>query len=45
MKTVIKEIGNGDKRHLEVDVQYTEELHELHNDIPFLQERMKIEKA
>ena len=23
---------------LEVDIQYTEELHELHNDLPFLPE-------
>ena len=30
---------------LEVDVQYLEKLHELHNDLPFLPERMKIEKA
>ena len=30
---------------LEVDVQYTEKLHELHNDLPFLPERMKIEKV
>ena len=29
---------------LEVEVQYTEKLHELHNDLPFLPERMKIEK-
>ena len=29
---------------LEVDVQYLEKLHELHNDLPFLPERMKIEK-
>ena len=29
----------------EVDVQYIEKLHELHNDIPFLPERMKIEKV
>ena len=27
----------------EVDVQYLEKLHKLHNDIPFLLERMKIE--
>ena len=26
---------------LEVDVQYLEKLHELHNDLPFLLERMK----
>ena len=30
---------------LEVDVQYTEKLHELHNDLPFLPERMKIESV
>ena len=30
---------------LEVDVQYTEKLHELHDDLPFLPERMKIEKV
>ena len=29
---------------LEVDVQYLEKLHELHNDLPFLSERIKIEK-
>ena len=27
---------------LEVDVQYTEKLQELHNDLPFLSERIKI---
>ena len=30
---------------LKVDVQYIEKLHELHNDLPFLTERMKIEKV
>ena len=31
-----------DERYfLEVDVQYIEKLHELHNDFPFLHERMK----
>ena len=29
---------------LKVDVQYTEKLHELHNDLPFLSERMKTRK-
>ena len=29
---------------LEVDIQYLENLHNLHNDSPFLPERMKIEK-
>ena len=27
---------------LEVDVQYPETLHEIHNDLPFLPERVKI---
>ena len=30
---------------LEVDVQYLEKLHELDKDLPFLPERMKIEKV
>ena len=30
---------------LKVDVQHPEKLHELHNDLPFLPERMKIEKV
>ena len=30
---------------LEVEVQQTEKLHELHNDLPFLPERMKTEKV
>ena len=30
---------------LEVDVQYTEKVHELHNDLPFLSEIMNIEKV
>ena len=29
---------------LEVDVQYPQVLHEIHNDLPFLTEKMKIEK-
>ena len=29
---------------IEVDVQYLKKLHELHNDLSFLPERMKIEK-
>ena len=32
-----------DKRYLlEADVQYPKNLHNLHNDLPFLPERMKI---
>ena len=34
-----------EKYFLEVDVQYIEKLHELHNDLPFFPERMKIEKV
>ena len=30
---------------LEIDAQYFEKLHDLHNDLPFLPERMKIEKV
>ena len=30
---------------LAVDAQYPEKLHDLHNDLPFLPERMKIEKV
>ena len=30
---------------LEADVQYLEKLHELHNDISFSPERMKLEKV
>ena len=29
---------------LEIDEQHPEKLHELHNDLPFLSENMKIEK-
>ena len=30
---------------LEVDVKYPKELHDLHNDLPFMCEKMKINKA
>ena len=30
---------------LEVDVQYLQKLHELRNDLPFLPDKMKIEKV
>ena len=30
---------------LEVDVEYPKDLHDLHSDLPFLSERMKIEKC
>ena len=34
-----------DEGHLlEIDVQYAEQLHELHNDLSFLPKRIKIEK-
>ena len=36
----------GDEEYfLEVDVQYPEKLHELHNDLPFLPERKKVKKV
>ena len=38
--------GESDKGYfLEDDVQYPEKLHELYNDLPFLPNRMKIEKV
>ena len=36
--------GSDEGYFLEVDVQYPEILLELHNDLPFLPERMKLEK-
>ena len=30
---------------LEVDVQFLEKLHDLHNDLPFLPEKMNTEKV
>ena len=38
--------GESDEGYfLKVDVQYLEKLHEFHNDLPFLPERMKIKKV
>ena len=35
-----------DKRYcFEVDVQYLKKLHDLHNDLPFLPEKIKVEKV
>ena len=43
IKNYIKE---SDERYfLEIDVQYPKKLHELHDDLPFLPEEMKIEKV
>ena len=37
---------NGDKGYiLEVDVEYPKKLHSVHSDLPFLPERMKINKC
>ena len=42
---VKKSNEESDEGHfLEVDVQYLEKLHELHNDLPFLPERLKFGK-
>ena len=43
-------IKNNDKESrkgyfFEVDVQYTQKLHEIHNDLTFLSDRMKVEKS
>ena len=47
VEDVIKNYNEeSDEGHfLEVDVQYLGKLHELHNDLPFSPERMKIEKV
>ena len=34
-----------DERYFQVDIQYLEELHELHNDLPFLPQRTETEKV
>ena len=36
---------NNDDVFIEANVQSPEKLHEVHNDLPFLPERMKIEKV
>ena len=41
----MKEVEADEGYFLEVDFQYLEKLHELHNDLPFLLERTKIEKV
>ena len=43
IKNYIEESDDG--YFFEVDVQYLEMLHELHNNLPFLSERIKIEKV
>ena len=44
IKTIMKNVKNI-LYFFEVDVQYPEKLLELHNDLPFLPERIKIEKV
>ena len=43
----IKSYNENDKKGyiLEVDVQYPKKLHELHSDLPFLPERIEINKC
>ena len=45
-ESFIKSYNESDEAYLfEKDIQYLEELHKLHDDLPFLPERMKIEKV
>ena len=46
-KDFIKNCNENDNKGyiLEVDVKYPKRLHELHSDLPFLSERMKIDKC
>ena len=37
--------GSNEGYFLEADVKYLEKLHKLHNNLPFLPERMRIEKV
>ena len=45
MENFAKVILSRSKVLLKIDVQYTEELNEIHNDLPFLPERMRVEKV
>ena len=42
---IIKKEESDEVDFLEVDVQYLKKVSQLHNDLPFLPERMKIEKV
>ena len=44
---LIKNYNENDNKGyiLEVDVKYPKRLHELHSDLPFLSERLKIDKC
>ena len=41
----VEETDSDEGYFLKVDIQYPENLHNFHNDLPFLPERMKIEKV
>ena len=42
----IKNYNEGSNEgYFDVEAQYPEKLHEIHNDLPFLSKRMKIEKS
>ena len=36
---------NDEEYFLEIEVQYLKKLHEIHNDLPFLSERMKVKEV
>ena len=45
MKTLYYDENNDKGYVLEVDVKYPKRLHELHNDLRFLSERMEVNKC
>ena len=36
---------NDEEYFLEIEVQHLKKLHEIHNDLPFLSERMKVKEV
>ena len=43
-ESIVNYDADSNKRYLEVDVEYPKDFHNLHSDLPFLSERIKIKK-